>query len=175
MKKKTKKKQGFTLLELLVVVVIIGILVGIALPQYQLAAAKARFATIKNAGESIAKSVQMFYLMHDLPPETLEDLDIEIPGTLSENKKRIYIDTAKNTYCSISQQSSVHKEIECFIRNPESMSYLIGVYYKGDIGRVCRPHTLDTNTVMHKLCQQETKLSEPSNCSEKNNYCNYQY
>ena len=63
-----KSQKGFTLLELLVVVVIIGILAGIALPQYQKVVAKSKSAQLKTLVSAITKSVQEYYLVHDSYP-----------------------------------------------------------------------------------------------------------
>ena len=76
-------KKAFTLLELLVVVLIIGILAAIALPQYRMAVTKARFAELKTVTRSLAGATQRYYLTNDAYPASLSSLDIEMPDTVS--------------------------------------------------------------------------------------------
>ena len=74
---KTNKK-GFTLIEILVVVLIIGILAGIALPQYQKSVTKSKSAQLLTLVSTIAQSAQNYYMIHDRYPIDFDDIDVEL-------------------------------------------------------------------------------------------------
>jgi len=65
-------KRGFTLLELLVVVLIIGILASIALPQYQMAVTKAKVASMLPLMRRFKDAMAEYKLQHG-SYEDLED------------------------------------------------------------------------------------------------------
>ena len=64
MKKEKNNKLGFTLLELMVVVLIIGILAAIALPKYRFAIEKSKFAALKNVVKAVAQAEERYFLHH---------------------------------------------------------------------------------------------------------------
>ena len=78
--KETKMKRGFTLVELLVVVLIIGILSSVALPKYQAAVDKARYTELFILGKAIAQAEELYYLENGKYTQDLEELSVELSG-----------------------------------------------------------------------------------------------
>jgi prepilin-type N-terminal cleavage/methylation domain-containing protein len=74
-------KNGFTLIELLVVVLIIGILAAIALPQYQVAVAKADLSKFMSLVKALANAEEIYFLTTGSYTANLDELDVTIPLT----------------------------------------------------------------------------------------------
>ena len=122
-------KKGFTLLELLVVVLIIGILSGIALPQYQVARDKARLARYEILVKDIANAVRRNSLARDTWDYTFQELDIELPGlesTMRFSQSRSHGDIAKFDwgYCYIIEPSPGWTDSDVFCGGYDLVGYV---------------------------------------------------
>ena len=78
-----KNKNGFTLLELLVVVLIIGILAAIALPQYKTARDKAVIVSFLPMIKAIKDAEEIHYMTHGQYKREFDTLDIDITKNAS--------------------------------------------------------------------------------------------
>ena len=79
-----KHKAGFALMEVLIVVLIIGILAAVALPQYQIAVLKSRFAALMPIAKAMADSNEVYYMEHGSYGTSPTDLDITGQGNYPE-------------------------------------------------------------------------------------------
>ena len=87
------KNKCFTLLEILVIVLILGILVAVALPKYQTAVDESSFSDLNLAARNVAQAQEVFYLSKGHYTTSLGDLDIKLPA-----------ENFKNTHASIGNQ-----------------------------------------------------------------------
>ncbi|MBR2081899.1 MAG: type II secretion system protein [Elusimicrobiaceae bacterium] len=90
-------KQAFTIIELLVVVLIIGILAAVALPQYQKSVDKSKYARMISTARSIENAQDAFYLANGRYANGFEELDVTLADDLPKREgelNRLFIGDA---------------------------------------------------------------------------------
>ena len=80
-------KKGFTLVELLVVVLIIAILAAVALPQYTTAVERSRATEALTLLAAVAESAQRYKFHQGVWPTDWDQLDVDIPRLSGETEK----------------------------------------------------------------------------------------
>lgn len=69
-----RKQQGFTLVELLIVVIILGILAAVVIPQFNTAASESKEAALASNLATIRQAIEMYKVQHGdvFPGATIE-------------------------------------------------------------------------------------------------------
>ncbi len=165
---KLQKNGGFTLIEPLVVVLIIGILAAVALPQYQLAVAKVRVARLKPIWNAVSKAQQVYYVQNGAYANQLNILDIELPsgGTLSDDKRKMiynklecYLSGRNNSlFCVDTKLDNL--KLEWFFESNKLICWAAGT---PKFERLCQ-----------SLAGSSEKCTEGSSSTYGNGYCVYQ-
>ncbi|HET9220566.1 MAG TPA: type II secretion system protein [Terriglobia bacterium] len=70
----TGRRRGFTLLELMIVLTLIGVLVGIAIPVYRTMILRSRESTLKVNLHSLREVIDQYTADKKKAPQTLQDL-----------------------------------------------------------------------------------------------------
>lgn len=78
-------RAGFTLIEMVVVVLVIGILAALVMPNFDSARKRAHFSTIGQDFRNLGASQELYFQTHMQYAQSLSDLDFEpTPGVLVE-------------------------------------------------------------------------------------------
>lgn len=140
--------KAFTLLEILVVVLIIGILAAIAVPRYQKAVAKSKFTQLKLATHAIVNAEEIYFLANGKYATNLGDLDISFPqarlSNMAATGDRLIFDWG---FCALTSHLNWP---ECFLNNPR-ISYW---YYLPTKQISCFADT--ESQIAIDICRQET-------------------
>ncbi len=148
--------KGFTLIELLVVVLIIGILAAVALPQYQKAVDKARFMRILPALDGIMNAEDAYYLANGTFTNSLEELDIELPGTMTADKRAIGINGV-SIYLEAQYQGAYARDNKI----PDITIYAFSRYRNNEFAGKITCYAKVANTRAVSLCQSLSGKKTP--------------
>jgi len=138
---KTKNRNGFTLLELLVVVLIIGVLAAIALPQYKVAVEKARIVEALGVAKNVQDAQQRYRLLKGSYTTKVNNLDISFPGTTNSENYFIKLPSGVRIFLNVSSY--------VYVQNKKNSNTIV-LYYETS-QKFC--HAKQNNKVANQVCK----------------------
>lgn len=166
--KNKKFNKGFSLLELLVVILIIGVLAAVALPQYQLAVDKAEFASFQSTAVSLRNAYNDYVLIYDKGTKDFKDLVFSLPGDFEVSSPFWAFDCMTNAtmFCCLSDSDVSHTAaIMC---GKKDLSFMYAENFlnnnnKLSSTRSAKCKAAKDNKRAHRLCNNIGRYSSDNN------------
>ncbi|WP_127202769.1 pilin [Neisseria meningitidis] len=105
-------QKGFTLIELMIVIAIVGILAAVALPAYQDYTARAQVSEAILLAEGQKSAVTEYYLNHGEAPANNSSAGVASPPSDIKGKYVQKVEVAKGVITATMLSSGVNKEIQ---------------------------------------------------------------
>ncbi|HFA3489002.1 TPA: pilin, partial [Neisseria gonorrhoeae] len=105
-------QKGFTLIELMIVIAIVGILAAVALPAYQDYTARAQVSEAILLAEGQKSAVTEYYLNHGIWPENNGDAGVASSASDIKGKYVKEVKVEKGVVTATMASSNVNKEIQ---------------------------------------------------------------
>ena len=155
------KKNGFTLIELMIVIAIIGILMAIALPAYSKYTARAKFTEVTTAAGPIKQQVELCYFdLGGLSGTNDEGKESECSGSNSGN--------GWNLQRAVADTSSKYVKGASVSKGTITMtSQNIKVGGKSEFTEIFVPYEAKTSTTDGSDSALNWKLDPNSECKDK--------
>ncbi|HFB5059476.1 TPA: pilin [Neisseria gonorrhoeae] len=105
-------QKGFTLIELMIVIAIVGILAAVALPAYQDYTARAQVSEAILLAEGQKSAVTEYYLNHGIWPENNASAGVASPPTDIKGKYVKEVEVKNGVVTATMKSDGVNKEIK---------------------------------------------------------------